>query len=369
MTVEQTRAAAQELLDGTTGDLAGAGAERFQALNRRAEQLREQEQQRVTAARDLVHGLAAGEIRTEASSVQPIADGDEARPRAVRQRDDALRTLDRAVRGERLAARGAELVEGLMRSGPVLSQTWMQRWAVAAGSEASERAFAKKLTDPDNGQLLWTGEEADAWRAVAAVQIEQRAMSLTDNAGGYMVPLTLDPAIMLTSNGSTNPLRAISRVVQTATDAWQGVTSAGVTSEWTAEAAEVADASPTLGQPSIPVYKGDAFVPFSFEVQGDALNFTQELGKLLQDGADQLTATAYTTGSGSGQPTSPRRCIPSRDASITRHQQGFTPFARPAFPSPVTPRRSGRPLGFPPSFTPQTPGARAHVRAGTGLRH
>jgi HK97 family phage major capsid protein len=29
----------------------------------------------------------------------------------------------------------------------------------------------------------------------------------------------------------------------------------------------------------------------------------QELGKLLLDGADQLTATAYTTGSGSGQPT------------------------------------------------------------------
>ena len=48
--MEQTRAAAQELLDGTTGDLAGAGAERFQALNRRAEQLREQEQQRVTPA-------------------------------------------------------------------------------------------------------------------------------------------------------------------------------------------------------------------------------------------------------------------------------------------------------------------------------
>jgi HK97 family phage major capsid protein len=73
--------------------------------------------------------------------------------------------------------------------------------------------------------------------------------------------------------------------------------------QWTAEAAEVADASPTLGSPSIPVYKGDAFVPFSFEVQGDAVNFMQELGKLLVDGAEQLNATAYTTGTGSGQPT------------------------------------------------------------------
>jgi HK97 family phage major capsid protein len=44
-------------------------------------------------------------------------------------------------------------------------------------------------------------------------------------------------------------------------------------------------------------------VPFSFEVQGDGLNFMQELGKLLVDGAEQLNATAYTTGSGPGQPT------------------------------------------------------------------
>jgi HK97 family phage major capsid protein len=135
------------------------------------------------------------------------------------------------------------------------------------------------------------------------VQAEQRAMSTTDTAGGFLIPLTLDPAVSITGNGSTNPLRAISRVVQTVTDTWNGVTAAGVVSEWTAEAAEMADASPTFGSPSIPVYKGDAFVPFSFEVGGDAVNFMQELGMLLQDGADQLTATAYTTGSGRGQPT------------------------------------------------------------------
>src|SRR5258708_36067587 len=108
---------------------------------------------------------------------------------------------------------------------------------------------------------------------------------------------------MLTSSGSVNPLRQISRVVQTVTDTWQGVTSAGVTAEWIAEAAEGADASPTLGSPSIPVYKGDAFLSFSFEVQGDALNFMSELSKLLVDGAEQLNATAYTTGSGNGEPT------------------------------------------------------------------
>lgn len=44
-------------------------------------------------------------------------------------------------------------------------------------------------------------------------------------------------------------------------------------------------------------------MPFSYEIGQDAVNFTQELGKLLSDGYDQLTATAYTTGTGSNQPT------------------------------------------------------------------
>lgn len=244
-----------------------------------------------------------GSIRAVPGS--PGSDGDD--PYAPREshsmRDAALRTIDGAVSAGKLASRGAELVETLMHTGTPVAQTWSQRWAAAAGNPAYERAFAKLVGNPTQGHLTWTSEEAEAFRRVAEVQTEQRAMSLTDNAGGYMVPLTLDPAVQLTSNGSTNPLRQISRVVTTTTDAWQGVTSAGVTAEWTAEAAEVADASPALGSPSIAVHKADAFVPFSFEVQGDASGFMSELAQLLMDGAEQLNATAYTTGTGVGQPT------------------------------------------------------------------
>lgn len=307
--VEQYRTEARAILDRAgNADLVGADAERFDTLTASIESHRTQIRQiNESHDRDLAAlraGVANGSYRLEGEHNRQLNPyGDEDRTPQVQQRDDAMRTLDAIVKDDRLAARGAELVEGLMRTGPVISQTWTQRWAAATGSEHYERAFAKKLADPDNGQLTWTAEEAEAWRAVAAVQAEQRAMSLTDTAGGFLVPLTLDPAVLLTSNGSINPLRQIARVVQTATDAWSGVTSAGVTAEWTAEAAEVADASPTLGSPSIPVFKGDCFVPFSFEVEGDAVNFLGELSKLLVDGAEQLNATAYTTGSGSGQPT------------------------------------------------------------------
>jgi hypothetical protein len=51
-----------------------------------------------------------------------------------------------------------------------------------------------------------------------------------------------------------------------------------------------------------------------------------------------------------GRPLSSQRCTPSRDASITRHQQGFTPFARPAFPSPVTPQTGRAVLGLSPEL-------------------
>jgi HK97 family phage major capsid protein len=61
---------------------------------------------------------------------------------------------------------------------------------------------------------------------------------------------------------------------------------------------------PHLAQPVIPVYKASAFVPYSYELALDALgNFTQEIGKLLVDGYEQLTNQAFTTGSGVGQPT------------------------------------------------------------------
>ena len=66
----------------------------------------------------------------------------------------------------------------------------------------------------------------------------------------------------------------------------------------------------------IPVYKGDAFVPFSFEVQNDALGFLDELGRLLRDGADQLTAAAYTNGSGTGQPRGVVSALVDADTTV-----------------------------------------------------
>lgn len=132
--------------------------------------------------------------------------------------------------------------------------------------------------------------------------LDQRAaMSLTGANGGYLVPFTLDPTIILTNNGATDPFRGISRVVSITTDDWNGVSSAGVTAEWIAEATEVADASPTFAQPSISVHKADAYVQGSLEVIADA-SLSGEIAGLIADAKFRLEATAHATGSGSGQP-------------------------------------------------------------------
>src|SRR5262245_37055594 len=139
MTLEQTRAAAQELLDSTTGDLAGADAERFQALTRRAEAIREQDRQRATFGRDLLEKLARGEAMLEGEGRSlpgygRLTGDDTDRPPVVQQRDGALRVLDRHVKADRLPARAAETVERLMQSGSAPAQSWTQRFVAAAGS-------------------------------------------------------------------------------------------------------------------------------------------------------------------------------------------------------------------------------------------
>lgn len=161
--------------------------------------------------------------------------------------------------------------------------------------------------------MLWDEQERAAYQRVEEVRA---AMSTGTGTGGDMIPLTLDPAIILTNAGSNNPLRLVCRQVQTVTNTWQGVTSAGSTAEWKAEGAEAADASPATTPKPIPVYLADVDVLFSYEVEMDALGFQSELAKVMSDAILQLTNTAYTTGTGTTQPKGyvPNGTAPSRTA-------------------------------------------------------
>lgn len=203
----------------------------------------------------------------------------DATPQEIRSR--GLRAIEQV---EGLGDAHREQAERLVRT---LDPTVAIRIA-ATGSDTYRDAFSKYAAGQRDA---FTPDEAAAW---------SRAASLTDNAGGYAVPFTLDPTVILTSDGSTNPFRQISRVVPVTTDTWNGVSSAGVTAAFAAEAAAVSDGAPTLAQPSVTVHKAHASVDYSIEIGQDWAQFGSEMLRLFADAKDNLEATKFAVGVGDG---------------------------------------------------------------------
>lgn len=128
-------------------------------------------------------------------------------------------------------------------------------------------------------------------------------MSLTDSAGGFLVPFEVDFNINLVNAGSINPLLQWARVVHSVSDVWHGINSNGVVSSFDAEASEVSDDSPALSEPTIPNYKAATFCPFSIELAMDSVDLVSQLGALIADSQTQLLNDRWTNGSGIGEPT------------------------------------------------------------------
>ncbi len=116
--------------------------------------------------------------------------------------------------------------------------------------------------------------------------------------GGFAVPFQLDPAIMLTSAGTVDPMRKISRVVTGTAKEYDFVSSAGVTINYVSERTEVGTGDPQLAQPIIRPQRLHSFVPFSIELDVTWGAAVQELTRLLTDAADIADAQAHIVGSG-----------------------------------------------------------------------
>lgn len=217
-----------------------------------------------------------------ANPFNPGAEAEEFRARAL----SAIEKMPGAKDSVREAA--TKLVEDWDNPKASLS-----RLVIAASSPAYLRAFTKYLKHGGTAANYMTEDEKHA---------VSRAMSLTDAEGGFLIPFQLDPSVIITSDGSMNEIRQIARRVVATGDVWNGV-SAGATSwSWDAEASEASDDASTFAQPSITIHKGVGFVPISIEALADEQNVTAEVGRLLAFGKDTLEATAFATGSGTGQP-------------------------------------------------------------------
>lgn len=166
-------------------------------------------------------------------------------------------------------------------------------------------AFPKLLSGRDG---MLTAAERDA------VDFAERAAFAvgSDPTGGYLVPTHLDPTIILTNDGAINPWRELARNVDLpigGPNTWNGVTSAGATASYDAEAEEVSDDTPTLGPASISTHMARGFVQYSIEAEQDIGGLSEDIIMILGDAKDTLESDKFANGTGTGEPDGVVRAV------------------------------------------------------------
>jgi HK97 family phage major capsid protein len=196
----------------------------------------------------------------------------------------AMNSIEDYNKRHLLADERAETAVGRIRERPDIA-----RHALLTGSDDYLEAFRSYLNDP-------TGE---------GKRIAERSLGIASGGvGGYLLPYILDPTIVLTNSGAANPYRRLSRVVQTTSNAWQGVNSAGVVSAWVNEGVASTDGFTNgVGQIQIYVKKAAAWVFGSYEAIGGPnaagdTNFADQLPPLFADERDILEEAAFAIGTG-----------------------------------------------------------------------
>jgi HK97 family phage major capsid protein len=206
-------------------------------------------------------------------------------------RDAALRILE--TDGKRLAPHQGDHVDSLLRGRELNADgATIARMMLVTETDAYRSGFQKATT----GRGHLTQEEG------AALDAYRAANEGTGSAGGFGIPVLIDPSIILTSGAIDAPILDIARVVTITTDAWKGVSAAAVSWSYDAEASAVSDDTPTLAQPNVPVYAARGFVPYSIEVGEDYPGFAEEMANLMAQGYVDLLASQTVVGSGSSSP-------------------------------------------------------------------
>lgn len=202
--------------------------------------------------------------------------------------DNARRAVERAkfaaIPGQD-KERTAEHVDDLLTRADDRDK-WLAKRILITGNPVYERAFGKAIVA--GGPQTWTAEE-------------QRQMALSpDTGGGLAVPFSLDPTVILTSDGSTSPLRQIARVEQITTDTWRGITSSGVTVSRSGEGDEAGDDSFSIARPTVTPTRVIANIDYSVEIGQDWPQLRSEISRLLMDAKEREEDSSFVIGDGIG---------------------------------------------------------------------
>lgn len=231
-------------------------------------------------------------------------------------RDAALRILEDRDQSWTLSPSQQDNVDRLVRKDIDLA-----RRVLVTEHDAYRSAWFKLLTDPRGAAMLDEAERA----ALQRYQEYERTQSLASAAGGYAVPVFIDPSVILTDQETDNPFLRICRVVDIQTSTWKGVSSSGVSWSFDAEGSAVSDDSLTsITQPSIDAEMARGFIPFTIEIGDDWPGFQAEMARLLLEGYDELLLNKFTNGAGSGS-NEPEGIVTALDASTGVEVDAITP--------------------------------------------
>jgi HK97 family phage major capsid protein len=228
-------------------------------------------------------------------------DGHADRLSADDARDAALRYLEH--RSSELSNDQGDQVDKLIRErisedNPNLDGSYIAKRMLITESPAYRSAFSEILSQ---SHPMLSQEETAAIRSFR--ELERTAMAEgAGPTGQFGIPVFIDPSIILSAQGSTNQVFDMARKVQVTTNLWKGVSSAGVTWSFDAEASTVSDDSPILAQPTVTVFTARGFIPYSLEIGMDYPGFAQEMSTLLAEGYSELSTQKLVVGSGTGEP-------------------------------------------------------------------
>ena len=137
-----------------------------------------------------------------------------------------------------------------------------------------------------------------------AISSEERAaidVVGTTTAGGYNVPIILDPAVVLTHDGNVNPIRSMARIetIGPLGNTYRVVTSGGITlTRGPAEDVAVSDTGPVFDKEDVTVQPVKGEIRFSIEADEDWPRLQATLAEMIQVAKDEEEANSFINGVG-----------------------------------------------------------------------
>jgi HK97 family phage major capsid protein len=215
----------------------------------------------------------------------------------ARAQPDELRSADLAML-ERwdVAPSAGDRVDALLRSDDHSSASELARYMLTTATRSYRSAYAKSIRN--ERPILSPAEQVAVARAGELAELRAATEA---GSFGLAIPADINPVIVETG-AEYAAVAGLARNVVTVSDVWKGVSAPASAFTFQPEDAVVADNTPTLAQPSVPIFTARSFIPSSEELAADYPDFLGNFGAELSRGYADVLANKTAVGTGSGEP-------------------------------------------------------------------